>query len=51
MRPFRLKNAPSEFQKIMKEIFLPYTTLIIVNIDDILILSKNFDQHWKVETS
>lgn len=45
--PFGLKNAPSEFQKIMNEIFLPYTSFIIVYIDDVLIFSQNIDQHWK----
>jgi hypothetical protein len=43
--PFGLKNAPSEFQKIMNEIFLPYTSFIIVYIDDVLIFSQDIDQH------
>jgi hypothetical protein len=41
--PFGLKNAPSEFQKIMNEIFLPYTSFIIVYIDDVLIFSQDID--------
>lgn len=45
--PFGLKNAPSEFQKIMNEIFLPYTSFIIVYIYDVLIFLQNIDQHWK----
>jgi hypothetical protein len=45
--PFGLKNAPSEFQKIMNEIFLPFTSFIIVYIDDVLIFSQDVDQHWK----
>ena len=35
--PFGLKNAPSEFQRIMNEIFSPYSSFIIVYIDDVLI--------------
>ncbi|XP_047259002.1 uncharacterized protein LOC124891243, partial [Capsicum annuum] len=34
--PFGLKNAPSEFQKIMNDIFNPYMDFIVVYIDDIL---------------
>ena len=45
--PFGLKNAPSEFQKIMNENFNPYTSFSIVYIDDVLIFSKDVDQHWK----
>ena len=45
--PFGLKNAPSEFQKIMNEIFNPYTSFTIVYIDDVLVFSKDIDQHWK----
>lgn len=44
---FRLKNAPSKFQKIMHETFLPFTHFIIVYIDDILIFSENIDKHQK----
>ena len=45
--PFGLKNAPSEFQKIMNDIFNPYMDFIIVYIDDILVFSKTFDLHVK----
>lgn len=45
--PFGLKNAPSEFQNIMNDIFTPYTTFIIVYIDDVLVFSKTIDQHFK----
>ena len=45
--PFGLKNAPSEFQCIMNEIFNLYTEFSIVYIDDVLIYSDNVDQHWK----
>ena len=45
--PFGLKNAPSEFQNIMNEIFAPFTEFPIVYIDDVLIFSKLIDNHWK----
>ena len=45
--PFGIKNAPSEFQNIMNEIFTPFTNFSIVYIDDVLIFSKSFDHHWK----
>ena len=44
---FGLKNAPSEFQNIMNDIFTPYTNFSIVYIDDVLIFSNSIDQHWK----
>ena len=45
--PFRLKNAPSEFQNIMNDIFTPYTSFIIVYTDNVLVFSKAIDQHFK----
>ncbi|CAJ2643632.1 unnamed protein product [Trifolium pratense] len=45
--PFGLKNAPSEFQKIMNDIFNPYSEFIIVYIDDVLVFSRTIDQHVK----
>ena len=45
--PFGLKNAPSEFQNIMNDIVIPISNFAIVSIDDILIFSKNIDQHFK----
>jgi len=45
--PFGLKNAPSEFQKIMNDIFNPYFDFIIIYIDDILEFSKIFEMHIK----
>jgi len=45
--PFGLKNARSEFQNIMNDIFTPYTTFVIVYIDDVLVFSKTIDQHFK----
>jgi hypothetical protein len=45
--PFGLKNAPSEFQNIMNDIFNPFTHFTIVYIDDALIFSKSIEEHWK----
>jgi len=44
---FGLKNVPSEFQKIMNDIFNPYSKFAIVYIDDVLIFSQTIDQHFK----
>ena len=38
--PLGLKNAPSEFQNIMNDIFTPFTNFSIVYIDDVLIFLK-----------
>jgi len=45
--PFRLKTAPSEFRNIVNDIFNAYASVIIVYIDDVLVLSKTIDQHFK----
>lgn len=45
--PFGLKNAPSEFQHIMNDIFNPFTGFTLSYIDDILIFSSSIDQHIK----
>ena len=45
--PFGLKNVPSEFQRIMNEIFNPYSKFTIVYIDDVLVFSPNLEQHYK----
>jgi len=45
--PFGLKDAPSEFQNIMNDIFTPYTEFIIVCIDDVLIFSNTINQRFK----
>ena len=45
--PFGLKNAPSEFQNIMNDIFNLFTHFTIVYIDGVLIFSKSIDEHWK----
>ena len=44
--PFGLKNAPSEFQNIMNDIFNPYTNFSLVYID-VLIFSNSLEQHFK----
>ena len=44
--PFRLKNASSEFQNIMNDIFNPYSSFSIVYIDNVLIFSESLEQHF-----
>jgi hypothetical protein len=45
--PFGLKNAPSEFQRIMNDIFNLFSKSIHVYIDDVLIFSTSIDKHFK----
>lgn len=45
--PFRLKNVPFEFQKIMNDIFNKNQDFTIVYIDDVLVFSNTVDQHFK----
>ncbi|XP_028104274.1 uncharacterized protein LOC114303333 [Camellia sinensis] len=45
--PFGLKNALSEFQHIMNDIFTPYTEFALSYIDDVLIFTSSIDQHLK----
>jgi len=45
--PFGLKNAPSEFQRIMNNIFNAHSKFCIVYIDDVLIFSHSIEQHFK----
>ena len=45
--PFSLKNALSEFQSIMNDIFNHYTNFSIVYIDDVLIFSNSIEHHFK----
>lgn len=45
--PFRLKNAPLEFQNIINDNFNPYTRFIIFYIDDVQIYYKSIDQQFK----
>ena len=46
--PFRLTNAPATFQHFMNDIFQDMADLfIVVNLNDILIFSKNKEDHQK----
>ena len=44
---FGLKNALSEFQNIMNDIFNSFGHFTIVYIDDVLVYSNSIDEHWK----
>ena len=44
---FGLKNAPSEFQNIMNDIFNSFSHFTIVYIVDVLVYSSSIDEHWK----
>ena len=41
--PFRLKNAPSKFQRVMDNVLNPYFDWMIVYIDDILMFSDSIE--------
>nr|KYP58956.1 polyprotein [Cajanus cajan] len=43
--PFGLKNAPSEYQNIMNDIFYPYMKFALVYLYDVLIFSNSINQH------
>ena len=45
--PFGLKNAPSEFQNIMNDIFNSFSHFTIVYIDDVLVYSNYIYEHQK----
>ena len=45
--PFGFKNAFSEFQNIMNDIFNSFSHFTIVYIDDVIVYSKSIDEHWK----
>ena len=44
--PFRLTNAPVAFIDLMNRVFHPYLDqLVIIFIDDILVYSRNAEEH------
>ena len=45
--PFGLKDAPSEFQIIMNDIFNSCTRFSIVYIDDALAFSNSIEEHFQ----
>ena len=46
--PFGLCNAPASFQRLMNKVFADNIgKFIAVYLDDILIFSRNIDEHWR----
>ena len=46
--PFGLTNAPAVFQHMMNDIFREHLDdFVVINLDDILIFSKNEEEHEK----
>ena len=46
--PFRLCNAPATFQRLMNKVFANNIgKIIIVYLDNILVFSRDMDEHWK----
>ena len=46
--PFGLCNAPASFQRLMNKVFADNIgTFIAVYLDDILVFSRNIEEHWQ----
>ena len=46
--PFGLTNAPATFQRLMNKVFARnLDKCIVVYLDNILIFSRNLDEHWQ----
>ena len=45
--PFGLKNAPGIFQRRMDRVFGDYKDFCIVYIDDVLVFSRNLEEHYE----
>jgi len=48
--PFGLKNAPSQFQKVMVMLFQPLLANALIYVDDILLFSKDVESYEKLLT-
>ena len=48
--PFGLKNAPSQFQKVVVTLFQPILANALISMDDILLFLKDTESHEKLLT-
>ena len=49
--PFGLKNALSQFQKVVVTLFLPILANALSYVDDILLFSKDVESHERLLTN